>query len=156
MRRIRWDRVALIVALPIAIGFTNKFTKVYKVAELPTPSEVGVTITEPTENDLEPICDEFESLGEYRISYYCGCEKCNGKWGNISATGKTLEEGMVATDPSIPFGTKLYINTDGVMKEYVVEDRGGAIKGNRIDIYVSDHKVANELGIVYTDVFIKK
>lgn len=53
-----------------------------------------------------------------------------------TATGATLEKGVVAVDPKvIPLHTKMYITSDRV--EYglgVAEDTGGAIKGNKIDL----------------------
>lgn len=39
---------------------------------------------------------------------------------------------------------------------YVAEDRGGAIKGNIIDVYVGTESLAEELGIYYTEVYIKE
>ena len=37
-------------------------------------------------------------------------------------------------------------------KTYVVEDRGGAIHGNRIDIYLNSHQEALQWGVRYVDV----
>lgn len=84
----------------------------------------------------EPV---YEYLGEYRITYYCNCPKCCDKWSWTTASGATTVEGItVAADKSIPFGTKLLINNH----VYTVQDRGGAIKGNHIDIYMSSHEKA--------------
>ena len=81
----------------------------------------------------------LECLGTFRITYYCSCAKCCGKVSHTTASGATTVEGVtIAADPSIPFGTKLMIN-DHV---YTVQDRGGAIKGNHIDIYMSSHSKA--------------
>ena len=78
----------------------------------------------------------YEYLGDFRITYYCNCPKCCGKWSTMTASGATTVEGVtVAADPSIPFGTKLLIN-DHI---YTVQDRGGAIKGKHIDIYIEGH-----------------
>jgi 3D (Asp-Asp-Asp) domain-containing protein len=38
----------------------------------------------------------------------------------------------------------------------VAEDTGGAIKGNKIDIYVKDHQTALNKGVYYTDVYLAK
>lgn len=80
----------------------------------------------------------------YTITAYCPCVKCCGKTDGITASGVKAVEGItIATDKSIPFGTRIYI--DGV-GERIVQDRGGAIKGNRIDIYFNDHQSALNFG----------
>ncbi len=59
-----------------------------------------------------------------------------------TATGTTPLEGRtIATDPKvIPKNSKVYIESDypGITGEYIAEDVGGAIKGNKIDIYFND------------------
>ena len=81
----------------------------------------------------EPV---YEYMGEYRITYYCNCPICCDKWSTTTASGATTVEGVTcAADPSIPFGTKLLINGH----VYTVQDRGGAIKGKHIDIYIEGH-----------------
>jgi 3D (Asp-Asp-Asp) domain-containing protein len=56
--------------------------------------------------------------------------------GHKTATGTIPEEGRtVAADPNIlPYGTEISING---RSGYIVEDCGGAIKGNRLDIYMN-------------------
>ena len=81
---------------------------------------------------------------EYVITAYCHCSKCCGKSDGITASGDKAVEGItVAMDKSIPFGTKIYI--DGV-GERIVQDRGGAITGNRIDLYFDSHQDALNFG----------
>lgn len=150
-RRVRWDRVAILLAVPVlAMAGTKQIKKEFMAKE-----KLVVTITEPK---AEEEMEEYQSLGTFKITYYCGGECCNGKWAGVTASGKSLEEGMIATDPMFPFGTELYFSggVNGLMERYIVEDRGSAIKGNHIDVYVPDHKLANELGVVYTEVFTKK
>jgi 3D (Asp-Asp-Asp) domain-containing protein len=57
----------------------------------------------------------------------------------ITATGTYAKLGTVAVDPRvIPLGTKMYIvSTDGsVVYGYcTAEDTGGAIKGNKVDLF---------------------
>ena len=86
----------------------------------------------------------------YKVTAYCSCSKCCGKWANgITAMGTTAKAGRtVAAPKNFKFGTKLSING----KTYVVEDRGGAIKGNRIDMYVSSHAAALKWGVKYLPV----
>lgn len=104
------------------------------------------------------------SLGEFRLTAYCSCEKCCDYWATIrpkdeqgnpivyTASGAIAQENhTVAVDPTlIPYGTKLLING----KIYVAEDCGGAIEGNRIDIYFSSHEEAVKFAVQYAEVFI--
>lgn len=55
-------------------------------------------------------------------------------------TGKAIELGMIAVDPSvIPLGTQVYVVGDyGDYGVCSAEDTGGAIIGNKIDIYLGD------------------
>ena len=56
-------------------------------------------------------------------------------------------------DPDvIPLGSKVYI--DGA--EYIAEDIGGAIQGNRIDVLLPTHEAALEFGIKYANISIIK
>lgn len=86
-----------------------------------------------------------QSNGEsYVITAYCACVECCGKIDGITASGVKAVEGVtVAMDKRIPFGTKIYI--DGV-GERIVQDRGGAINGKRIDLFFSDHQSALNFG----------
>lgn len=85
----------------------------------------------------------------YKITAYCSCSKCCGKSTGRTASGTTATAGRtVAAPANFAFGTKL--NIGGHI--YTVEDRGGAIKGNKIDIYVSSHSEALQWGVRYLPV----
>ena len=93
-----------------------------------------------------------ESLGEFHITYYCACEKCCDVETGLTATGTQVAEGRtIAVDPSvIPYGTQVIIGGH----VFTAEDCGGAIKKNRIDIYVNSHERAWELGRTKAEVFL--
>lgn len=104
--------------------------------------------TQATRGAELPNRNGFAIGGEkviYTITAYCGCVKCCGKTDKITASGVMATEGItIAADTNIlPFGTKVII--DGNV--YTVQDRGGAIKGNRIDVYFESHQKALEHGI---------
>lgn len=76
----------------------------------------------------------------YNYSYYKTMEATAytyvpGKTTMTTATGRTLEKGIIAVDPKvIPLHTKLYV-TGAIEYGYgEAEDTGGAIKGNIIDL----------------------
>ena len=100
-------------------------------------------------------------LGEFTLTAYCSCKICCGNYSpevtgkkSTTASGTTPKAGRtVAVDKSvIPLGSKLEI----LGKNYVAEDVGGAIKGNRIDIYFDKHSEAVKFGQQVADVYILK
>lgn len=84
--------------------------------------------------------------GDFTINasaYTAATDEC-GKSDGITASGRKVAEGRtLACPPGYTFGTKIEI--DG-MGTYVCEDRGGAIKGNRFDIYMKTKKQAFVFG----------
>lgn len=85
----------------------------------------------------------------YKVTAYCPCSICCGKTNGITASGTKATAGRtIATDSKFAFGTKLSINGT----TYVVEDRGGAIKGNKIDLYFNTHAEALAWGVKYLPV----
>lgn len=87
----------------------------------------------------------------YKITAYCPCSKCCGKSTGRTASGTKATAGRTVAAPSnFAFGTKL--NIGGHV--YTVEDRGGAIKGNKIDIFVSSHQEALQWGVRYLTVSV--
>lgn len=84
--------------------------------------------------------------GVFTITAYCPCEKCCGAYANgYTATGEKATQGVtVAADPAVlPMGTEIQI--DG--HTYTVQDTGGAIKGNRLDLYFDSHEDALQWGV---------
>lgn len=94
-------------------------------------------------------------LGEFKITHYCNCPECCGKWagGNTASGTKPTPNRTIAVDTNvIPFNTKVII--DGQV--YIAEDTGNYIKGNRIDIYTNNHQQALQLGVIYRKVYLKQ
>lgn len=78
------------------------------------------------------------------VSAYCACSKCCGKTNGITASGTKATVGRtIAAPSSYSFGTKIELEGLGT---YVVEDRGGAIQGNKIDVYFTSHSEALAFG----------
>ena len=87
----------------------------------------------------------------YKITAYCPCSKCCGKSTGRTASGTKATAGRtVAASSKFAFGTKL--NIGGHI--YTVEDRGGAVNGNKIDIFVNTHSEALQWGVRYMTVSV--
>jgi 3D (Asp-Asp-Asp) domain-containing protein len=98
--------------------------------------------------------ERLKYVGNFKVTHYCACTICT--WGSgITASGKPVAEGMIAADWSVlPKGTKVYLKRGDTVVEKVVEDRGGAINGNKIDVYVPSHSQALALGVYYVDLYV--
>ena len=105
-------------------------------------------------NLLQNLNQNIKSLGTFKITGYCSCAACCGKTTGITASGTRATAGRtIAADTSrFPFGTKLKFNGN----TYTVEDRGGAIRGNRIDLYFSSHSEALAWGCKIYGSFSRK
>jgi 3D (Asp-Asp-Asp) domain-containing protein len=89
-------------------------------------------------------------LGSFTITAYTPNEESTGKRPGdpgyrITASGAEVQEGVtIAADWRIlPPGTVVYIEGIG---QRVVQDRGGAIKGKRIDVFFESEQAALEWG----------
>lgn len=138
------------------IGTNLKEKEEKQLSELP---EMQVIVAQ-TDN-FEVPCPEITPVGFYAdyeqhatftVTHYCGCSVCCGTYSSGSeseawgASGSRLEAFVsVAVDPRvIPLGTVLH---DAEGRLYRAEDTGGAIKGNRIDLFVGDHQEALNMGV---------
>lgn len=147
--------IGLVIGVIAGLGISHLFKD---------ESSEPVETSEPTNVTTTPE-PKIISLGEYKLTAYCSCEKCCGKWaknrpidedGNpivYTANMSVAKQGVtVAADTNVlPFDSKILI--DG--HEYTVQDRGGAIKGNRIDVYFESHEEALQFGVQHKEIFLK-
>ena len=123
------------------------------------PEEPRVVILEVPEEVVveEPVneLDKLPVIENATMTHYCVCKKCCGKdeshpaYG-ITASGREAEPYVtVAVDPMmIELGSKVYVDYgDGEIHEYRADDTGGAIAGAKIDLCVTSHEEALELGV---------
>ena len=96
----------------------------------------------------------------YDMSFQSTGKKPGDKYYGITASGTKLRPGVVAVDTNvIPFGTKLYIESTDKTSDYgyaVAEDRGGAIKGNKIDLFFESAQDVRKFGRRTVKVYILK
>jgi 3D (Asp-Asp-Asp) domain-containing protein len=88
------------------------------------------------------------------VTAYCSCEKCCGKYADgRTANGHKIRTGdkFCAADKRWPFETIMDIPGYGNVP---VLDRGGAIKGNKLDVYFDTHAEALAWGRKHLEVTI--
>ncbi len=87
----------------------------------------------------------------------CGKSPSSKGYG-ITATGAKAKRGIIAVDPSvIPLGTRVYIESADGAYSYgyaVAADTGGAIKGNKVDLYMDSYSQCTQFGRRRVKVYI--
>ncbi|MGI6299267.1 MAG: 3D domain-containing protein [Saccharofermentanales bacterium] len=147
--------------LAIAPKPTPTLAPTPKPTAKPTPKPTRKPTPKPTPKPTVTKDAEGRTLlGSFSLTAYCSCYKCCGKQPGspgygITASGQKVQEGVtIAADTRvIPMGSRVYIEGVG---ERIVQDRGGAIKGNRIDIYFASHSNALKFGRKTRKVYLIK
>lgn len=92
----------------------------------------------------------YSRVQRFQATAYDASPADNGIWAGKTSTGMPLVYGVVAVDPRvIPYGTKMYIESvDGqyVYGYAIAGDCGGAIKGNRVDLFFPSRSTCNQFG----------
>ena len=117
---------------------------------LPLNTKASVFNTEVTQESA----DEWQTV-RMRVTAYCPCARCCGQYADgMTACGHVIEAGdtFVAADKRYAFGTEMIIPGYNHERTVKVLDRGGAIKGDRIDVFFPSHQEALEWGVKYLDV----
>ena len=120
-------------------GKTGYVSSKYLTTSKPSTSQP--TTSQPSNSGSKQL------VGNFKLTFYAG--------DSTTASGRTPRVNhTIAADTSVlPMYTKVYIEGWG---SYTVEDRGGAIKGKRIDIFVANNSIARKNGVKYANVYIVK
>lgn len=121
-----------------------------------------LTLTLAVAFRLEGIDSRIQALEQaparntrsFVVTAYCPCEKCCGRFADgITASGHKIQPGdkFCAAPPEYKFGTMMNIPGYGQVK---VLDRGGAIKGDKLDVFFHSHREALQWGRQKLDVEI--
>ena len=140
----------LLVFSLILTGVHKK--QVIKIENIATPIIKPVQEIKPADPlNVEPVTNWVD----FTATAYCACFKCCGKTDGVTASGSIAKANhTIAVDTDvIPFDTVVEIQGMGT---YVAEDTGGAIKGNKIDIYFNTHQEALNFGKRKVKLFIKE
>lgn len=122
--------ISLIVSFLFALSITTG--EVYA-------KERSIEIT-PSNTD-----EDEKTMTMIATAYTAYCEGCIG----ITKTGQDLRKNphlkVIAVDPEvIPLGSRVWVEGYG---EAIAGDIGGAIKGNRIEVFIEKHEEAMQWGV---------
>ena len=101
---------------------------------------------------------DMVSLGKFKVTFYGPQPLPNGSYSTTTATGTKCKQGRtIAADWSVlPAGTVIWVKNDPLGGDgyYTVEDKGGGVRGNMIDIYTDDESLWDDT--TYVEVYIVK
>jgi 3D (Asp-Asp-Asp) domain-containing protein len=118
----------------------------------PSPGTVGAPGT-VVQSSSPPATGTGRRIMPARVSAYSYQTPGNGAHGSITRTGTVVRWGTVAVDPQvIALGSRLQI--EGFDTIFVAEDTGGAVIGNRIEIFFPDEAAAIQFGVRHLQVTV--
>lgn len=134
---------------------------------------IHVEPTEQLELSAIPIAttttDVVLEKHTFRVTAYCSCAKCCGKWANnrpLDENGNPIVKGasgdvlipMVSVASPLPFGTEIELDGIGTVvvhdrtAKWIVDKHGQYI----LDLYLDNHSEAWDFGVKYIEGVIKK
>lgn len=141
-------------------------SKVVSYGTKATTTSRGTVIYRTDETSDIPV-ESYTKVIKMRYTAYCLCKKCCGKSPDHPAYGVTasgykitpgINEKIVAVDPTvIKLGSTVYVQNLSGKADYgyaLAADTGGAIKQNRIDLYIDSHQEALKVGTGYCYVYV--
>lgn len=124
-------------------SLNNLSTTIIKIDQVLNVSADEATAQEEEQSEKEEpkVVKTFKVTATAFTAY---CKGCSG----VTSTGINLKKNpdakIIAVDPKIiPLGTKVWIEGYG---EAIAADKGGSIKGNKIDVFMSSTKKAMDWG----------
>jgi len=127
-----------------------------QVVELQNELESAKIQNEQLQEDIKTLNEKPKWIEKWVIATgYCPCEICCGKTNGITASGELATEGVtLATSRGYDFGTEIHIPS--MDNTYIVQDRGGAIKSGRIDVFFNFHSDALKFGKQRIKIYVKE
>lgn len=145
------EKEAISQTEPVIVQTIVAAAEVEKEVTVPMPDQITSTetpvvtaaTTKPDEIPKEP---DYRTLTVKVTAYTAKCNGCSGRtFTGVDVRNTTTYKGLgvISVDPKvIPLGSKVEI--DGKM--FTAQDTGGAIKGNKIDMLMSNYDSAMDFG----------
>jgi len=126
------------------------------VEPVPAIIDIGTArlgaLTDVTSPDFHYVRQLRMEATAYTAGFSCTGKLPCDPWYRITASGRRVEHGIVAVDRSvIPLGTWLYVEGYGFA---IAADVGGAIRGNKIDLFMECINDARRFGRRHINVWI--
>src|SRR4051812_22266638 len=147
-------------AIPAAAPVKVMATPVVAAKAVPAPAATEMlrdsAVTASAVIPSASISHKLRTL-RMEVTAYCPCTKCCGENAHgVTASGHDVSYNnsrFVAADNNLAFGTKLVIPgyAGGAVE---VIDRGGAIKGNKLDVFFATHEEALQWGRQFIEVTV--
>lgn len=146
------------VSIPESLYSTETLKIMPAFEVLPdTSADTTVTAQAETSSSETDGMTIGESLGTFKVTYYCSCAQCNGAWG-----GNTAYAGKIT--PGRTVGASLYTLKNGFLHKlqwiYIdgigfrcVEDVGTGLDEPHIDVAVTDHNNIGSYTVGYREVW---
>ena len=171
--KVLWDVVLVLIGIVLGVYLSESRVQAATSVSIPPRCEyVGVMPTEPQKGAepptavngtqvatmpdaemVEAIGTRWERLGKWKLTFYCACRTCSGKWGRRTSSGATCQEGVTVACAILPPGTVIKIDGYG---ERIVQDTGAGVSGKHLDVFMESHSECLRHGIQYREVWVKK
>lgn len=124
----------------------------------PPIMDAGEEASEEPENERieAALLARAHLIEDCTVTHYDVCETCCGSAGGITDSGVRAAPYITcAVDPAvIPLGSDLLVDYgDGELHYYRADDTGTGVLGSHIDLCVSSHAEALDLGVRTADVY---
>jgi len=146
----RTAAISMLTVASVSLGWSSR------LASAEQPQGGGSSdVVEQTSASPVALAELLHVIGPKHVAMevtaYCPCPRCCGPQAQgITASGKSVEYNsgkFIAADTRLlPFGTRVSIPGYHEGQPVEVIDRGGAIKGNKLDVFFPTHEEALQWG----------
>lgn len=148
----RFSLVAIFIAVCMIAGLLAVATWKKENSNYITPETISsqevITVTMPPIEVTMPTVPETTAVIESRefvITGYCICIKCCHKTDGITASGVKVQEGITCAADWSVLAPGSIVDIEGIGVR-TVQDKGSSVKGDHIDVYMTDHQTALNFG----------
>lgn len=127
-----------------AAGWLILWAGVWGVSPVETPA---------VQDTLPPPAVTSVAGALHRITAYCACSRCTGRWAEfgLTASGWEPHQGTTVAADRREWPMGACVDIKGLGRR-VVQDTGSAIKGKRLDVFYYAHYDAVKFGVRYMEV----